>query len=698
MKRPGRQSPVRLALCGGTALCFLLLVGFGFAPLQEAEWSAQDWRMRLGRKAAVDPRLVLIGIDRPSYSEGFNEEEVAQVPALAHLQERFPWSREVWATLIDKLVTAGAKVVVLDLVFAGPGEGDEALRQTLDKYRQSVVIGSSISDAETERGNFWRLALPHPEVLNGTEGVSLALDERVGFVNIWPDPDQTLRRAAYRLTNRDVQNVIPAGPDAVIESLAARALRAFGRADLLPDGSELRCFRFAGPPGAGYRPHPVGDVLAPKVWQNNYKDGEFFRDKIVLIGPTDARSFHDDHATPFAGARMVGPEIHLNIIGATLAGELLRETSGWTGLFLIAIAGLTSMGLSWWISQPIKRLGLTCLAGAGYLVGTQLLFDYGNIAALTISPLGVLLLSGILILAHDFISERAERLRLRTTMSYYFSPRVLEEVLTNPGSMQPREAEVTVLLTDLRNSTPLAETLGPEGMFKLLNRVFEVQTTAIMSEEGNLEHFLGDQFLSYWGAPQEQPDAPERALQAARKLIAAMEELKASLEPNVRQLFGYGVALHSGRVLCGNKGSAMRLDYGLVGDTINEAARVESLTKYYGAMFLVTGETLAGLKNADSIGAQRLIDRVIVKGKSGAVELSELSHSSSPKNFAELSKAYEEAYSQYTAGNFQVARAQFTELATNFSDGPSRVLAERCELLLAEPHESWAGIWKMESK
>src|SRR4030095_11417492 len=192
---------------------------------------------------------------------------------------------------------------------------------------------------------------------------------------------------------------------------------------------------------------------------------------------------------------------------------------------------------------------------------------------------------------------RLERMRLKHTMGLYFSPRLLDAVLSDPGSMQPRRADVVLLLTDLRNSTPLAEALGPKGMFDLLNRVFEAQTTAIMSEEGNLEHFLGDQFLSYWGAPQPQPGAADRAERAAIKLIEAMEKLRTTLPEPVAKLFGYGVALHSGRVLVGNKGSALRLDYGLVGDGVNEAARIESLTKYYGARLLISRDTLAQLRD-----------------------------------------------------------------------------------------------------
>jgi len=307
----------------------------------------------------------------------------------------------------------------------------------------------------------------------------------------------------------------------------------------------------------------------------------------------------------------------------------------------------------------------------------------------------VLFTIGIFALIYDFVVERLERMKLRHTMGLYFSPRVLEAVLSDPGSMQPRRAHVVLLLTDLRNSTPLAETLGPKGMFELLNKVFEAQTTAIMSEEGNLEHFLGDQFLSYWGAPQKQPDAADRAGHAAMKLIHAMEDLRTSLSPEVQKLFGYGVALHSGNVLVGNKGSALRLDYGLVGDTVNEAARVESLTKYYGVKLLVTRDAFAQLNLQ---GARRLVDRVIVKGKSEPVELFECENPCTSKDYAVICERYKAAYDAYFFGHFPEAQLLFQKLDREFGDGPSHTLAVRCMLLQAHPPVTWNGIWKMDAK
>ena len=319
----------------------------------------------------------------------------------------------------------------------------------------------------------------------------------------------------------------------------------------------------------------------------------------------------------------------------------------------------------------------------------------GNLLVPVVTPLLVLNLSGIGALGYEFTVELLARRKLRATMDLYFSPKVSAYVLANPGSMEARSAEVTLLLTDLRNSTPLAEKLGPGGMFSLLNQVFEVETNAVMGQDGALEHFLGDQFLTYWGAPQPQPDGPNQALRAAMELITGMESVKAAQPPEVKALFGYGVALHRGSVLFGNKGSAKRLDFGLVGDTINEAARIEALTKYYGVTLLVSREAFTQMTNP---GPHRLLDRVIVKGKSTPVELLELQNPRTPPNYAELIKEWEAAFSAYSAGKFAEARPGFARLAEQFNDGPSKLMIHRCDELTSYPPTDWKGVWKMESK
>jgi len=692
MKSAASRSAIVLAICAAGTLLFLALWQHGFVPLQEMEFSAQDWQTRLGRKTPMDDRLVLIGIDKPVYAADFSAAEIQREPVLKHLQNQFPWSRAVWARLIEKLSDAGAKVILFDLVFASQNDGDDALQQALEKYRDRVVIGYNISAKKTGRGDFTELQFPNPTVIQTGETNSPAVDDRLGYVNIWPDFDDTLRRARFRQTGAQIGDILPA--TTVLESMDARALRKLGRPDLIPSGFDERLFRYTARPGEGYKPHPVGEVLSPAFWEHNYGNGTFFKDKIILIGPT-AELFQDVHDTPFDPKAMAGPEIHLQIINAALHGELLRELPPVAGGLFITLAGFLAAGFCLFIRAPFQRLLLIFLLGGAFVFTSKICFDHANLVLPLMPPLLVLILIGLATFVYDFVVERLERMKLKHTMGLYFSPRVLEAVLADPGSMEPRRANVVLLLTDLRNSTPLAEALGPKGMFDLLNQVFEAQTGAIMGEEGNLEHFLGDQFLSYWGAPQKQPDAADRASRAALKLITSMERLRATLSPEVQKLFGYGVALHSGGVLVGNKGSALRLDYGLVGDTVNEAARVEALTKYYGTRMLVTRDAFAQFSIQ---GPHRLLDRVIVKGKSEPVELFECQNPCTPPEFPAICARYKQAFDHYHFGRFAEAQTLFNDLVQQFSDGPSKTLSARCTELLAHPPATWTGIWKMDAK
>jgi adenylate cyclase len=693
MRPLSKRAITLLGICGLVTLMVLVAHVRNFPALVDAENYAQDWFMRSGRRVPPDPRLILVGIDRPSYAQDILPAEAEADPVLDALRRNFPWSRNVWAVLIERLANAGAKAIVIDLVFANPSEGDDALQQVLEKHKDKVVIAWNRSVELTDRGSNWVMTAPYPGIISAPQEKPVALDDRVGLVNVWTDADGVFRRAYFQIQNSQLGDIVNAPPDAVVESLGARALRKLGEGARVPEGFAARRFRYTAPPGLGYVLYPIGDVLSAKAWKENYKDGAFFRDKLVLIGPT-ANIFQDFHPTPFK-AEMAGPEIHLNIINAALRGEFFRELAPWTHGAFITLAGLLAVALCRLMRQPVKRLGIAVALGAAYLLLTYALFNNTNFVLPSVTPLLVLVTCALAALAYDFIVERLERMKLRHTMGLYFSPRVLDAVLADPGSMNPRRADVTLLLTDLRNSTPLAEKLGPKGMFDLLNRVFEAQTTAIMGEEGNLEHFLGDQFLSYWGAPQAQLDAVVRAERAAQKLITAMEQLRASLPEDVKALFGYGVALHSGGVLVGNKGSALRLDYGLVGDTVNEAARIEALTKEYGVKLLISGDTFAEL---DGGGDHRLVDRVIVKGKTEPVELFERENPCVPPNYRELCQRYKAAFDEYTAARFAEAKAQFEKLVDDFADGPSRLLVARCNRLLASPPADWKGIWKMESK
>src|SRR4051794_37325789 len=179
-----RRAPVLLAICAVITALFMLGYWLQFVPLIEAENYVQDWFVRLGRKSPADPRLVLIGIDRASYAQDILPAEAEADPVLAALRGNFPWSRLVWATLIERLASAGAKVIVLDLVFGNPGTGDDVLRAAIEKNKVRVVIGANFFAENTDRGTNLTLTVPYPGILPATGATSVVLDERVGLVNV----------------------------------------------------------------------------------------------------------------------------------------------------------------------------------------------------------------------------------------------------------------------------------------------------------------------------------------------------------------------------------------------------------------------------------------------------------------------------------------------------------------------------------
>ena len=698
---------MRWGLC---IACALILGGLDllrFDPLRDIEHYTIDLRHQVGRKAPIDERLVFIGITGPAEAlEGDSWDPAEDASGVGNvyrqLQGEWPFPRSVWAGVIDSLAKAGANVVALDLLFVNEGEGDLSLAASLKENEGKVVLGSNFIDIENATGGTQvAQQLPNPWILQSASGTAAGQDPRVGFVNIWTDRDGVLRSATYRLREGEIFRQEGWTLDTelgarVQESFAARVLRQAGLTDTIPDGTGEVLFRYAAPPGSGFRPHLLKDVFHPRVWKNTYQDGEFFKDKIVVVGPY-GNFFQDLHTTPFEfpSKDMPGPEVHLNMINAAIHGEFLKEISGAGALPFVAASAF----LAGWISLRVQRMGRRFLLFAavtlGFLILCQISFNHLGLILPVAVPLLVLNLSGILILGSDFVTERINRLKIRTKMGFYFSPDVLEEVLNNPSALTAKKAEVTLLLTDLRNSTDLSEQLGLDGMFNLLNSIFEIQTRAVLEQHGSLEHFLGDQFLSYWGAPKAADDGADRALAAARKLIEGLEAFRKTLSPQTARLFGYGVGLHFGEALVGNKGSEQRLDYGLVGRTINVAARIEALTKYYGVPLIASDDFIERLTNKPG---HRLLDRVIVKGASHPVDLYELESAPSTKLDAESLATYEKAWSHYQKGEFKEAELLFMKVLKEKGDSVSGILASRCDWLVHNPPGNWDGIWRMEGK
>jgi len=294
--------------------------------------------------------------------------------------------------------------------------------------------------------------------------------------------------------------------------------------------------------------------------------------------------------------------------------------------------------------------------------------------------------------------EARERTRRDAMLGFYFSPAVLKQVMQNLDMIRPRGGQVAVLLSDMRGFTTLCESGQVERVFELLNRLFAIETDAALRENGSLARFAGDQFLAYWGAPEPCEDAADRALRAAGEIQDALRSRReATSADELDSWLHIGIGLHYGRGLVGHVGSRSYRDYNLVGDTVNTTARIESLTKNYAAAVLASGEFVAALR-AKPVAL--LLDRVQVKGRSGATELHAV-FSAADDPGAGARESWSRAFALYAGNDFAGAAAAFATL-TNHPHATlatsARLLAARCAAFVKDPPADWDGVYELTSK
>ena len=334
-----RRTLVILAIAIAGMVCLIALDLRQPYPFLRLKNSYADALARAGQKTPANPDLVFMAIEAESVGvDGeldidrvfeLGPDDVKEKRALQLMSSKFPWPREIHGLILERLIQAGARVVIFDLTFPTSTEGDEPFRAALDRFRDRVVIGSNFVKPSGLRASHTRPT----ETLLPQETI---IDERIGFTNFWPDEDEVVRRAQYRVTLEQVDGSNPQGDSELFLSLAARGLTKASFGATVPADLGQHRFRFTSAPREGFPPHSIFEIFVPKYWQHNYQSGEFFRGKIVLVG-AEGNWQHDELATPFGS--MPGPEVHLNAINAALHGAFIREVTPAFAVTLTALAG-----------------------------------------------------------------------------------------------------------------------------------------------------------------------------------------------------------------------------------------------------------------------------------------------------------------------------------------------------------------------
>ena len=304
---------------------------------------------------------------------------------------------------------------------------------------------------------------------------------------------------------------------------------------------------------------------------------------------------------------------------------------------------------------------------------------------------------GTLIMIEDISSEK----RVRSTMSRYMDPGLAERLLEGGEEfLGGQSTTATVLFSDIRSFTTLTEKLGAQGTVKLLNEYFTVMVDCIQAEGGMLDKFIGDAIMAAFGIPIAHEDDEDRGVRCATRMITELTEWNRGRVATGQMPVDIGIGLNTDVVVSGNIGSPKRMDYTVIGDGVNLAARLESACKQYAAKILISEYTYDKLRGTYR---SREVDRVVVKGKTEPVvvyEILDFHTEESFPNVMEVLNYFKGGLEHYRERRFDKAIAIFEDaLQLNPADRVSQLYVERCQRLQADPPgDDWSGVWVMTEK
>jgi adenylate cyclase len=546
-----------------------------------AERGLEDQLQRLLGPRRPPAAVTLVAVDDATLQQGDWYERNRQLPAWARGVGSLPWPRAAYGLLIERLLAAGARAVAVNVVFEGPSSrgpaDDAALAAVLARHRGRVALAAEMQEGEDQQGaGSLTLVTPSDQLLAASGGPA-----QLGLTNILvPRPgDRLLHPEAYAgalLRDRKVNDTPPA--------LSTTVLRLAGWP---PQGDDRQsALRTYGAEGSLER-LSAWEVLDPERWAHHPRRA-LLAGGVALVGPVVSEG-SAGYGTPFgslSGLEMLGTATANSLQGDGLlswpAQPPQRALLAVAPLLLVLAAGRR-------LSAIQARLALVALLLALQLAAGLMVLQRGNRWLPLLAPLSGLVGLALLYGGEAYLREAGERLRLRRTFERYVAPGVVAEILADPeaaeGILRGRQLEVTVLMSDIRGFTTLTRQRSMAGQSELhvrqLNEYLGAMVEVVGQHGGTIDKFIGDAVMAVFGSPLSR-GAREEARQAVRcglAMRAALAALNADWRRRGLAELDSGVGLASGPVVAGQIGSPKRLEFTVIGDTVNLAARLEAMTR-----------------------------------------------------------------------------------------------------------------------
>jgi len=375
------------------------------------------------------------------------------------------------------------------------------------------------------------------------------------------------------------------------------------------------------PTSDGVQTYPVRSFAAyanrnpgpdPDAWRRTLA----VKDKILMVGAFAAGVAEDEKPTPLG--IMYGIEMHANALNTILMDNFIHQAPVWVDL---AVLGAVILLIAFISSRlpAIAGFFITLIAAAIYFFAVNYAFDSRAYLMNYSTPALASVFTFILVVVYRVFTEERDKRRIRETFGKYLSPKVVEELATNPPELGGVDKELTVFFSDIRGFTTLSENMTPQELVNHLNVYLTAMTDLTIDYRGTLDKYIGDAVMCFWGAPLPLQNHAELACKCALKQMQVLEELNKGW-PEAKHI-RIGIGINSGIMTVGNMGSKQRMNYTLMGDNVNLCSRLEATNKEYGTGIIISEFTYAQVKDKFIV---RELDNIRVKGKNKPVLIYEL--------------------------------------------------------------------------
>jgi len=426
-------------------------------------------------------------------------------------------------------------------------------------------------------------------------------------------------------------------------------------------------------------------------------DGEL-RDNFIILGRVDTGTT-DIGTNPFWG-EYINVGTHGVVLDMILAESFIVPVDiQWRMLFALAFVLLFFLASA--KLPPLPR------ALSGFLATVFVIFAAIALFRLTgifFSPLIAAFAMVTAVILREIISyagSEREKQFLRKAFSTYVSDDVVKEIISDPSRLQlgGTKRHMTAVFTDLKGFSTMSEKLDPETLVSILNRYLTAMSDVVLAEKGTIDKYIGDAIVAFFGAPVEMQDHALRACLSAITMRRVEKELnRAILAEKVSPVPLFTrIGINTGSMVAGNMGTENKMNYTIMGNSVNLAARLESANKQYGTWILATEQTI---REAGDRILSRKLDRIRVVGISEPLQIYELMNTQEDATSGErkLVEIFHQAMASYEKRNWSEATEGFWE-SMAIDGGPSEMYLKRCQhFMLHPPKDDWDGVFNLKAK